>query len=142
MYKFREIIKYLFTLFFCFFFIAMGGVLVCFLNKEKEICTVPVDAVVADLVYSRSKSKTKTAIFEYSYEGSFYRVKNNSSSSPSPFKIGERVKIYIEPGNPEHLYCPKGNSSMILSVVFILLGSAGIFYFFYRGLKKEVPKRI
>lgn len=120
-------------------FFAVGSLVLFMVNKDKKVCTIPVDSTVTELAVSSSRGSkhgsgnTYAPVYEYDYEGEHYRVKSNNYSSPCPFEVGESVQIYIEPGDPEHIYSPKDKTGHIVAYVFLGIGGIGTLVFLFAG---------
>ena len=77
-------------------------------NKEKEICTEPVTAVIAEYKTttsgSRKHRKVKTTVlYRFEYNGKKYSVETNQYDSKTLHK-GNKVEIFINPDDPEHIF--------------------------------------
>lgn len=112
----------------CLIFIAVGLFVVSIGKNDKKQCTEPVYATVSDIVISTSGSKNKSTsyypVYSFEYENRTYEVKSNvSSPKTKKLRVGEKVKIYIDPDNPNHVYLAGDSSSSILGYVFAGMGA-------------------
>ena len=80
------------------------------IRKKKQICTMPVKAVIADLERSDN----------ISMEG--LRKRSNMGHMEQTFFTGQTATIYINPENENEFYCPAEKSGKI-QTIFLLLGS-------------------
>lgn len=106
------------------------GILLRYLSgksKEKEsakeaICTVHCKAVIVDVI---RKSAVEVGeywyypVFQYTVDGVMHTVKNQKAYMTNWWRVGTEVDIYVNPQDPEMIYCPqheKGNYK-ILSII-------------------------
>ena len=69
----------------------------------------------------RSNSTTYSPVFGYNYNGQNYVVTSDLSTSFVP-KIGQHVKILIDPRNPTKWFQPKNDiSTLLFIIVFCVL---------------------
>ena len=119
--------KNIFAIIVCLVFIAVGLFVVSMGKNDKKQCTEPVYATVSDFVKSTSGSKKKSTtyypVYSFEYENRTYEVKSNVSSlKTQKLSVGEKVKIYIDPNNPNHIYLSGDSSASILGYIFVGMG--------------------
>lgn len=61
-------------------------------------------------------------LFEYTVDGVKYVRKASTGSSSPKYGIGEEVEIHYNASNPNEFYDGKGNASMIMGMIFTILG--------------------
>lgn len=134
-YKVKQYVMMFGMMLFCMIFLGVGIFVLSLENKDKKECTIPVTSTVVDLVSSSGSSgRTYAPVYEYEFEGRQYRVQSNNYSSPCPFSVGETVRIYVEPNDPEHIYSPKDKTGKIVAYVFIGIGAVGTLVFLALGV--------
>lgn len=118
----------------CLIFVIVGIILLVVRNNEKKRCTEPVTALIIEnqtvVSTSRShghvhKSTSYAPVFQYTYNGQEYKIKSNTSSNPPVFTEGEQTEIFINPLDPADIYVPKDKTIIIISAVFIAIGTIG-----------------
>lgn len=72
-------------------------------------------------------------LFEYNVDGIKYVRKASTGSSSPKYGIGQQVEIHYNASNPNEFYDGKGNSSMIMGIIFTILGL--LFIAIYLGMK-------
>lgn len=99
-------------------------------NKSK--CTEQVTAKVVKMVEHRSSgtgrhktnSTTYAPVFKYEYDGKEYSYISTVATNPPEFSAGERVTIWVNPNAPNKIYYKPGFTSVMLSVLFRIIGGA------------------
>lgn len=99
-------------------------------NKSK--CTEQVTAEVVKMTEHRSKSTgrhrghstTYAPVFKYEYDGKEYSYISTVATNPPEFSVGERVTIWVDPNSPNKIYYKPGGTSVMLSVLFRIIGGA------------------
>lgn len=61
-------------------------------------------------------------LFEYNVDGVKYVRKSSTGSSSPKYGIGEEVEIHYNASNPNEFYDGKGNTSMIVGIIFTIFG--------------------
>lgn len=98
---------------------------------DKGSCTEQVSARVVKMVEHKSRDNTgkhhKTTItyapvFEYEYDGKQYTYTNTVATNPAEFVTGELVTVWVNPSSPNKIYYEPSGSSMLLSIVFRIVG--------------------
>ena len=100
--------------------------------KRIKSCTLEVNGLIVgyDKSYSTDSddhsSATYTPIFGYNYNGQIYTVKGTLYSSGVP-KVGEEVKLYVDPNLPTRYFQPGHDRSgfifiIVFSSIFIIVG--------------------
>ena len=125
---------------------AVGGVLLYNRFSDKAACTEKVQGVVIELRATKTgkKNHKKTAyapVYQYDYQGTTYTYVSNVYSSPAPFSEGEQIDIMVDPTDPEHIFVPDDNGSLILGLVF---GGIGLIFVISCGgllIGKAVKKK-
>ncbi len=93
-------------------------------EKRKKQCTYPVEAVVYDLVETEKENSSAVApVFEFQFDDTNYRIKSRTYSHPSPYKIGDNIKLYINPKDPSVFYDPNKAMDTAVPTIFIVIGS-------------------
>ncbi|MBR1764277.1 MAG: DUF3592 domain-containing protein [Ruminococcus sp.] len=113
-------------------FIVIGCVMFYSIGQSEKKCTERVDGIVAELKTRKTKKtrkKTSTTtyapVYEYTYNGTKYRVESTTSSNPPAFQQGQQVEIMIDPDEPTHIYVPGDKTARTLCIVFTAIG--GVF---------------
>ncbi|MDE7229724.1 MAG: DUF3592 domain-containing protein [Oscillospiraceae bacterium] len=100
---------------------------------DKGSCTEQVSARVVKMIEHKSggtsikHNKTSTTyapVFEYEYEGKKYTYTSTVASNPPEFSTGQRVTIWVDPNAPNKIYYEPGGTSVLLSIVFRIVGGA------------------
>lgn len=100
---------------------------------DKGICTEQVTVKVVKMEKHTSHntagkrhgtSTTYAPVFEYEYEGEKYTYTSTIASNPPEFSTGERVTIRVDPNAPNKTYYEPGGTSVLLSIVFRIVGGA------------------
>ena len=109
------------------FFVLIGGIFagVGYLvkrsdEKQRERCTVQVQAEVIDFKYN--KDGLRTPLFSYEYEGTTYRYGSNSYSTNVSHYPGDKVYIMIDPDDPDTAYDPDDGTTAALGKIFMIAG--------------------
>lgn len=97
---------------------------------DKGSCTEQVTAKVVRMEKHTSRSSGKhhrtsttyAPVFEYEYDGRQYTHTSSVASNPPEFSTGEKVTIWVNPNAPDKIYYEPGTSSVLLSIVFRILG--------------------
>lgn len=98
---------------------------------SKSSCTEPVTAKVVKMEKRvtrdttgkhRGTSTTYAPVFEYEYDGKQYTYTSSVATNPPGFSAGEQVTIWVNPDSPNKIYYKPGTSSVLLSIVFRILG--------------------
>lgn len=98
------------------------------IRKKKSICTLPVQAMIADLERSDNismegiRTVSWFPVYEYQLNGHIIRKRSNMGHSEQTFFKGQTVTIYVNPENENEFYCPAEKSGKI-QMIFSLLGS-------------------
>lgn len=96
-------------------------------RKKREICTQPVQAVVADLERSDNismegiRTVSWFPVYEYVVREKRIRKRSHLGSAQQDFYIGQEVTIYVNPENVNEFYCPQEKTGK-LRVIFLLIG--------------------
>ncbi len=98
-----------------------------YMQKDKKQCTEEVEAVVEDFVedvyerFDESNRYAKLPIYRYEYKGQVYKVKGNPAVAW--IKVGDRVKLYINPDNPTQIHAEneKHQGLKILLIMIIMM---------------------
>ena len=104
-------------------------ILISFLEIMKIViakirCTECVEATVVDIdVKKNGEDQQFYFFFGYRFEGVDYRVKSDFDYGSYQFYVGDQVKIYVSPKNPEKIYCPKGMGERV--ALYLFFGVAG-----------------
>ena len=95
-------------------------------NMKKK-CTYQTTAYVSDVVRSRSTKggDSITPVFTYEYKGKVYNTKGNTAIGPMGIKNAGSVILYLDPNDPETIYCPETDKATLF---WILSGVGGIFF--------------
>ena len=97
------------------------------IRKKKRICTLPVQAVIADLERSDNismegiRTVSWFPVYEYQVRDHIIRKRSNMGHPEQNFFTGQTVTIYINPENENEFYCPAEKSGKI-QIIFLLLG--------------------
>lgn len=98
-----------------------------FAKRKREICTQPVQAVIADLERSDNismegiRTVSWFPVYEYFIRGKRIRKRSHLGSAQQDFYIGQEVTIYVNPENANEFYCPQEKTGK-LRVIFLLIG--------------------
>ena len=96
-------------------------------KRKREICTQPVQAVVADLERSDNismegiRTVSWFPVYEYVVREKRIRKRSHLGSAQQDFYIGQEVTIYVNPENVNEFYCPQEKTGK-LRVIFLLIG--------------------
>lgn len=119
---------------------------------NKSSCTEQVIAEVVKMVEHRStgtgrhkmSGTTYAPVFKYEYDGKEYSYISNVAANPPEYSAGERVTIWVNPNNPNKIYYKPGGTSVLLSVVFRIVGGAlavgGMVLLIKRKVKTKPPE--
>lgn len=99
---------------------AIMGVVVYSMHQSYERCTATTKATVVDNVRKSSSSKTVAPVFEYEVDGHKYKQRSSMYENPARYKVGEVVKLYYNPGDPDEYYVDKHDW-----VVILVMGTVG-----------------
>lgn len=99
-------------------------------DKKSESCTQIVEASIVDIrKMERTESGETTPqyvsyfpVYEYEYKGKIYKSGSNVGNLKNAFEIGKKVKIYIDPQNPEKIY-EDSNVPKLLVGIFGAVGT-------------------
>ena len=97
------------------------------IRKKKQICTIPVKAVIADLERSDNismqglRTVSWFPVYEYQVRDHIIRKRSNMGHTEQIFFTGQTVTIYVNPENENEFYCPAEKSGKI-QIIFLLLG--------------------
>lgn len=119
-------------------FVVIGLLVLIGMIITKIKCREEVEAVVDELI-PNSDGDTGPSfypVFTYRYEGVDYRRKSNLASFSRKFKIGEHVKLFVDPDKPEKFYCPRETASKVITILMFTASSAAIMVGFYFSSKK------
>lgn len=117
---------------------------------DKGSCTEPVTAKVVRMEKHTSRSTGKhhrtsityAPVFEYEYNGKQYTYTSTVAANPPEFTTGEQVAIWVNPGSPNEIYYEPGTSSVLLSIVFRIVGGiaaiSGIALLIVRKVKNQI----
>ena len=104
-------------------------ILISFLEIMKIViakirCTECVEATVVDIdVKKNGEDQQFYFFFGYRFEGVDYRVKSDFDYGSYQFYLGDQVKIYVSPKNPEKIYCPEGMGERVaIDLFFCVVG--------------------
>ena len=120
-------------------FVVVGLSVLIGMIITKLKCREEVDAVVDELIPNNDGDTGPSyyPVFIYRYEGVDYRKKSNLSSSSRKFKVGDPVKLFVDPDKPERFYCPKETASKLITILLFMASSALILVFFYLAYKRD-----
>ena len=96
-------------------------------KRKREICTQPVQAVIADLERSDNismegiRTVSWFPVYEYVVREKRIRKRSHLGSAQQDFYIGQEVTIYVNPENANEFYCPQEKTGK-LRVIFLLIG--------------------
>ena len=97
-------------------------------NKNKKArCTVPVNAVVVDLIYVRAKTgghRSYAPLYEYNFNGVIYREREKIATNVGLPQVGSQMTIYVNEKDPTDFYSvwkSKNVLPIMLSIAFIVL---------------------
>ncbi|MEE1061953.1 MAG: DUF3592 domain-containing protein, partial [Ruminococcus sp.] len=107
-------------------------------KKRKKRCTVPMQAVVIDLIPARRRrygngmhgKRAYTPVYEYYYYGVMYRKRDKYATNINIPQIGEQVTAFINPDNPEDAYFEYKNKSittLLIAAAFIAIPAIILF---------------
>lgn len=110
-------------------FLIVAILIKIFFDKKSKVCTQIVDASIVDIrKIERTESGTTEPqyvsyfpVYEYKYMGRIYKSGSNVGNLKSAFEIGKKVKIYIDPQNPEKIY-EASNVPKLLIGIFVAVG--------------------
>lgn len=98
---------------------------------NKSSCTESITAKVVRMEKHTSRSTTGkhrgtsttyAPVFEYEYNGEKYTYVSSLATNPPEFSAGEQVTIWVDPDSPNKIYYKPSGSSVLLSIVFRILG--------------------
>lgn len=98
------------------------------LKRKKKKCTQLVPAVIVDIErvsYTSTDGIGMTSwfpIYEYWYQGNRIQKRALTGTSNQDFYIGQKVKLYLNPFNPNEFYCPEEKRGFLIGV-FYAVGS-------------------
>lgn len=72
-------------------------------------------------------------LLEYTIDGTKYVRKSNIGSSSPKYTIGEEIEIHYNASNPNEFYTGKGNASMMVGMIFTIIGI--LFIAIYLGMQ-------
>lgn len=125
----------------------------------RSVCTEPVTATVVDNVVRTSGGSGGTKslkggttavapVFEYEAGGVGRRVESSTASWPPRYEVGEQVRLYLDPDDPETFRADGDNVLRVIAAVFggffAVFAAVGVFVRLHsgRGDTKEEKKRI
>lgn len=114
-------------------FVVIGLLVLIGMIITKIKCREEVEAVVDELI-PNSDGDTGPSfypVFTYRYEGVDYRRKSNLASSSRKFKVGESVKLFVDPDKPERFYCPRETATKVITILLFTASSALIMVLFW-----------
>ena len=97
-------------------------------RKRIQNCTSMVTAEVVDLVRVESTdfdmySPTVSwyPVYEYWTGQRTVRIQSLAGGKENKYKTGQKIELYINPDNPEEIYCPS-DSTKFIQIIFGALG--------------------
>lgn len=127
----------------CLIFIGVGLFVVFLGRNDKKQCTEPVNATVSDIIKKTSGSRKNRSTgyyptYKFEYENRTYEVKSKMSTPKTKqLHVGENVKIYIDPDDPNHVYLAGDSSASILGYVFVGIGGFILFVIIWDIVNKK-----
>ena len=120
-------------------FVVVGLLVLIGMIITKIKCREEVDAVVDELIPDKGGDTGPSCypVFIYRYEGVDYRKKSNLASPARKFKVGDPVKLFIDPDKPEKFYCPKETAVKVITILLFTASSALILVFLYLTYKRN-----
>ncbi|EWM52485.1 DUF3592 domain-containing protein [Ruminococcus flavefaciens] len=114
-------------------FVVIGLSVLIGMLITKLKCREEVEAVVDELIpnHDGETGPSFYPVFLYRYEGVDYRRKSNFAASASKFKVGDPVKLFVDPDKPEKFYCPRETASKVITILLFTASSALILAFFW-----------
>lgn len=97
---------------------------------DSKRCTEPVRATVVEVERRRSADaddyrgtrEVYAPVFRYEHEGETYTVKSTVATYPPEYSVGDTTTIKIDPNDPEKIYYSPGETSVVLCMVFRIVG--------------------
>lgn len=99
-----------------------------YIKKKIKTCTFETIGTIIDLKrrVSGSAGSVQTSyhpVIQYSTEYGKSIVKESSfGGSEARYKIGQTIRVFYDPSNPEEFYLPDDNIAKIVTLVFSLVG--------------------
>lgn len=104
---------------------AVIGVIIMLMTHGKKVrCTSVTNAKVVDIIRNVTKDYSTTfyPLLEYNIDGTKYVRKPSIGFSSPKHKIGEEIEIHYNASNPNEFYTGKGNTSMMVGMIFTIIG--------------------
>ena len=102
-------------------FLMPGVRIIINMIKAKKKCTEYADATVADFEtrYNRRGRASYYPVFKYVFEGVDHRRASSFYSQFLGFNVGDQIGLYIDPDDPENIYCPKETIQKVIANLII-----------------------
>lgn len=95
------------------------------IGHSLKSCSVEVEAEIVDEVRELASTTgtpenmmTRYPVYRYKYNGEVYTVK--SILSCVDFKVGQVVKIYVNPESPRELIPSRGNAKIVIGLLCLI----------------------
>ena len=97
------------------------------LRAPRQICILELEAKVCEIKKARRPGLRReqydyTPVYEYRVGGRRYRATDGYFAYTCPRKVGDKVRAFCDPDNPQVFYIPKGGTELLFSVVMVCLG--------------------
>ena len=107
-----------------------------FVSKKENNCTKCVEGKIVDIKkeFDRIDPDSMRHLryrncYQYTYNNEIFNVESKFLTNHQKYKIGQTIKLYINPNNPEEFYSKENNYNLLIyifSIVGILLLIVGL----------------
>ena len=88
-------------------------------KRKVEDCVCEVQADVIDFSYIRNRDESYwIPTYGYYFEGVWRKVKGKVGVQANKLRVGQSLKIYVNPKNEDEIYVPEEGEKDIINILF------------------------